>query len=389
MGITAAVIPARGGSKGIPGKNLQRVGGVPLVARAVHAAKATGVIDRVYVSTDDDLIAECALAYGAEVIRRRDQLASDTASSESALLHALEELEASGIDVDVLVFLQATSPFIPVKPLASAVAQVKNGAADSVFSAYETYGFLWSAGRDGARGINHSHEHRPRRQDREPHYLETGAFYVMEAAGFRRASHRFFGRVSIAEVPESSAIEIDSFEQLEIARQLATAQGQTGLEPFDVDALVMDFDGVHTDDRVWVDQNGVESVAVSRRDGLGLSRLRASGLPMLILSKEQNPVVQARAAKLQIECLQGIDDKLPALVSWAASNAVDLQRIAYIGNDINDAECMRSVGWPVAPKESDPEILALARLVLDEPAGNGALRQLADLILSNRKETTK
>ncbi|ALX65622.1 hypothetical protein AB663_000206 [Microbacterium sp. XT11] len=377
---TVAIIPARGGSKQVPRKNLRRVGGVPLVARAVQAAAAAGGIDLVVVSTDDDEIAEVARAAGATIVRRPAELSGDTASSESAILHALDELGRSGVDVEVVAFLQATSPFIPSDALADAVALVRAGAADSVFSAHETYGFLWRRARDGqAAAINHDADHRPRRQDREPHYLETGAFYVFTAAGFRRSGHRFFGRVAIAEVPEWSAIEIDDEQQLAIARALAALHQPR--HPIPARAVVTDFDGVHTDDTALIDADGRERVRVSREDGMGVSLLRRAGVPMLILSTEVNPVVRARADKLRVPVLHGIEDKEQALRGWAAENGLDLADIAYLGNDVNDLPAMRIVGWPVAVADAHPRVIAAARVVLTRSGGDGAVRELVERVL--------
>ncbi len=222
-GETVAVIPARGGSKGVARKNLREVGGLPLIARAIVAARAADGIDRVVVSTDDPEIAATAREWGAEVVARPAELSGDTAGSESALLHALDELARLGIGVGILVFIQATSPFIDSADLDAAIARVRAGESDSVFSAAESWGFLWRSGATGATGINHDHRHRPRRQDREPEFLETGAFYVMDAAGFRQAEHRFFGRVGLALVPEAHSIEIDTEEQLMLASAIAPA----------------------------------------------------------------------------------------------------------------------------------------------------------------------
>lgn len=132
---TIAIIPARGGSKGVPGKNVARVGGIPLIARAVRAALSSGVIDLVVVSTDDAVIASAARTAGAQVVERPAEISGDTASSESALLHALDTLAADGIAPRVTAFLQATSPFIPSDALRDAVAAVRDGRADSAFSA--------------------------------------------------------------------------------------------------------------------------------------------------------------------------------------------------------------------------------------------------------------
>lgn len=379
-----AIIPARGGSKGVPGKNVALVGGVPLVGRAVRAALAAPGIDAVYVSTDDAAIAAAAVQHGAQVVERPAELSSDTATSEAALLHALDVLAGEGVRPQVMAFLQATSPMIDSEALGRAVGRVAAGEEDVVFSAFETYAFLWRRGGSGAEGVNHDHSFRPRRQDREPHFQETGAFYVMSADGFRESGFRFFGQVGIEEVPEATALEIDTPEELERARSLAGALATEPTSAIDVDALVMDFDGVHTDDAAIVDEHGTESVRVSRSDGLGLSMLRAAGLPMLILSKERNPVVTARATKLQVEVAQGIDGKADALRRWCSERGLDPARVAYVGNDINDLEAFDVVGWPIAVADAQPAVLARARVVLTRRGGSGALREVAERVLAAR-----
>lgn len=377
---TVAIIPARGGSKGVPRKNVRRVGGVPLVERAVRSALAASGIDLVVVSTDDDEIAAVGAAAGARIVRRPPELSGDTASSESAILHVLTELEREGERVDAVAFLQATSPFIPSEALAGAVSAVAEGRADSVFSAYETYGFLWGRTDAGdAVALNHDATHRPRRQDREPHFLETGAFYVFRADGFREAQHRFFGRIRIAEVPEWSAIEIDDEQQLRMARALAALYESP--ERIPVRAVVTDFDGVHTDDTATIDADGVERVRVSREDGMGVSLLRKAGIPMLILSTEVNPVVRARADKLRVPVLHGIDDKESALRAWAKENHIPLAEIAYLGNDVNDLPALRIVGWPVAVAGAHPLVIDAARVVLRRAGGQGAVRELIERVL--------
>jgi 3-deoxy-D-manno-octulosonate 8-phosphate phosphatase (KDO 8-P phosphatase) len=126
---------------------------------------------------------------------------------------------------------------------------------------------------------------------------------------------------------------------------------------------VFDFDGVFTDNRVLVNERGEEMLAFSRSDGLGLRRLDEVGVEYLIVSMEQNPVVSARAGKLRAECVQGIDDET-----------------AYIGNDVNDAECLRAVGLPVVPADAWPEVRTLAHWVLERPGGGGCVREFCDAV---------
>lgn len=382
-GAVIAIIPARGGSKGVPKKNLLKVGGYPLVARAIRSCQAAGNIDQVWVSTDNDEIATLAKLFGAGVILRPTELADDGASSESALLHALDELKGQGVTPKVVAFIQATSPFIVPSSLGQAVQKVLNKEFDVVFSAFETYAFIWKDSEKGVEGANHDASFRPRRQDRDAHFQETGAFYVMDVAGFTEQKFRFFGKVGIETVAQDQAIEIDTPEELAVAQLLAPVFDTVRLPKGAVRALVMDFDGVHTDDTVIVDSNGIEAVQVSRSDGMGIGLLRTAGIPMLIISKETNNVVQARAKKLQIQALNGIDDKLIELTKWCSAHGVPLADVLYVGNDMNDVECLQSVGWPVVPADANPEVKPLAKIVLKCKGGRGAVREVADLILSS------
>ncbi|MEL4320677.1 acylneuraminate cytidylyltransferase [Leifsonia sp. YIM 134122] len=383
-----AIIPARAGSKGLPGKNSTPVGGVPLIVRAVRAALAAPSIDRVVVTTDGDAIAALARDAGADVVQRPQDLAGDTASSESALLHALAAIEdETGALPEATVFIQATSPFIDAADLELAVRSVLDRDADVVFSAVESHAFLWRARPDGdgsVEGVNHSAAVRPRRQDRDVEYRETGAFYVLRTEGFREVGHRFFGRVAVRLVPDVHAIEIDTAADLAISTALARVIDPSPHPLIDVDAVVTDFDGVHTDDTASVDTLGRESVRVSRRDGHGVKRLREAGIPMLILSAETNTVVAARAEKLRVDVEHGIEDKATALVAWADRVGVPLDRIAYLGNDLADLPCMRIVGWPVSVADADPAVIAAARVVLSRVGGAGAVRELSDAIIAAR-----
>jgi N-acylneuraminate cytidylyltransferase len=215
-----ALIPARGGSKGIPGKNLQEVEGVSLVGRSVQAALASTRVSRVVVSTDDDAIAAAARSHGAEVVRRPEHLAGDTASSESALLHALEQLSMDGPLPPQLVFLQCTSPFTSGEQIDQVLAALDAPAVNSSFAVAAWHGFLW---RSDGRGINHDPQQpRQRRQDLEPAYLETGAIYAMDMAAFRKSGSRFCPPWQPV-VLEHPGPEIDTPSDLALCRALAQA----------------------------------------------------------------------------------------------------------------------------------------------------------------------
>jgi YrbI family 3-deoxy-D-manno-octulosonate 8-phosphate phosphatase len=385
-----AVIPARGGSKGVPAKNLASVGGVPLVSRAVRECLATRLVTDVVVSTDDQAIAAAAREAGAEVVLRPAAIAGDTATSEAAVLHAMDTHEAlHGAAVDVVVFVQCTSPFLVREDIDGVAGAVVEDGADTAVTVAPFHGFIWRDEADaaigGGHGVNHDKSYRPRRQDRPQDLLETGAAYAMDAAGFRKHQHRFFGRTELVRTDPARVLEIDDPHDLARARALAPlfdADRPGALPSYDdIDAVVLDFDGTQTDDRVLIDADGKEFVSVHRGDGLGIAALRDSGLDMLILSTEQNPVVAARARKLRLPVLHGIDRKDLALKQWCEEQGIAPERVLYVGNDVNDLPCFALVGWPVAVASAHDVVRGAARAVTTVPGGDGAIREIASWIL--------
>ena len=144
--------------------------------------------------------------------------------------------------------------------------------------------------------------------------------------------------------------------------------------------VVFDFDGVFTDNRVWVSETGAESVACWRGDGIGLRRLDEAGVPYVIVSTEPNPVVARRAEKLRARCVHGVDDKLGVVREEATRVGATLDSVCYLGNDVNDTVCLEAVGLPVVPADAWPEVVPLARWVLERPGGRGCVRELCDAI---------
>ncbi|QPP06884.1 acylneuraminate cytidylyltransferase [Streptomyces bathyalis] len=404
-----AVIPARGGSKGVPAKNLATVGGEPLVARAVRACLAADLVTDVAVSTDDSDIAAAARSAGAQVVERPGEIAGDTATSEAAVLHAVDICESrSGVPVDAVLLVQCTSPFITRDDIDAVAGAVVEGGADSALTVAPFHGFIWRDGPDaggtagsadaadaasggssaeatGGFGVNHDKAFRPRRQDRPQDLLETGAAYAMDAAGFRKAGHRFFGRTEPVRTDPARVLEIDDPHDLARARALAplldAARPRVLPAREDVDAVVLDFDGTQTDDRVLIDSEGRELVAVHRGDGLGIAALRRDGLELLILSTEENPVVAARARKLRIPVLHGIDRKDLALKQWCEEKGIGPERVLYVGNDVNDLPCFNLVGWPVAVAGAHEVVREAARAITSTPGGEGAIREIASWLL--------
>jgi N-acylneuraminate cytidylyltransferase len=391
-----SIIPARGSSKGIPRKNLRLLAAKPLIAHTIEHARQSRVVSRVVVSTDDPEIGAVARQYGAEVIWRPLEISGDTATSESALLHALEYLQRSeGYAPDLIVFLQCTSPLTLPQDIDGAVYALLNENADSALAVTPFHYFLWRQDQNGgAVGINHDRRARPLRQEREPQFLETGAVYVMRTQGFKEAKHRFFGQTAMYVMPPERCLEIDRPVDLIIAEALLRErQQQQKLQalPCSVAALVLDFDGVFTDNRVIVFQDGREAVICDRGDGWGMAQLKKLGILILVLSAEENPVVQVRCDKLGIACMHGVQDKLAALMEWLREDKLDATQVVYVGNDVNDLACMQAVGCGVAVSDAHPHVKAAARITLSMPGGQGALRELVELIcqrLERQKNVT-
>lgn len=380
-----AIIPARGGSKGIPRKNILPLAGKPLIAYNIEQARRSRYITRLIVSTDDAEIAAVAQRYGAEVVWRPPEISGDTASSEAALLHTLEHLHrAEDYRPEILVFLQCTSPLTLAEDIDGTIQVLLDEGADSALAVIPFHYFLWRRDGEDAVGINHDKRYRPLRQERQPQYLESGAVYVMRVSGFLQARHRFFGRTALYIMPAERRLEIDDPVDLKIAEVLLRQQiNQERIQrlPQAVAALVLDFDGVFTDDKVYVFQDGREAVRCDRGDGLGIALLKKAGVPVWILSSEINPVVQARADKLGLPCIQGAQDKGQALQRLLEEQGYDPAQVIYVGNDLNDLPCMARVGCAVAVANAHPLVLEQAHLILEHGGGDGAIREVCELIL--------
>lgn len=386
-----AIIPARGGSKGIPRKNVRPLAGKPLIAFNIEQARLSRYVNRLVVSTDDPEIAAVAQQYGAEVVWRPAEISGDTASSESALLHVLEHLRQSeGYQPDVLVFLQCTSPLTLAEDIDGTVQALLDQGADSALAAIPFHYFVWRQADGDAVGINHDKRSRPLRQERQPQYLESGAVYAMLVDGFLQRRHRFFGRTALYVMPAERRLEIDDPVDFQIAEVLVRQQGRLARGarlPERVAALLLDFDGVFSDDKVYVFQDGREAVRCDRMDGMGIGLLKKTGLSIWVLSTDPNPVVQARAAKLGIPCLQGLSDKGQALSQLLQEQGIDPAQVVYVGNDVNDLPCMVQVGCAVAVADSHPDVLAQADIILEHNGGDGAIREICELILERMRDT--
>lgn len=220
-----AIIPARGGSKGIPHKNIISLAGKPLLIHSVDAALKAKRVTRVVVSTDDPEIAAVAKKGGADVVERPPEISGDSASSELALLHTLSALkDKDGYEPDLVVFLQCTSPLTTSDDIDKTVEKLITAGADTALAVAPFHYFLWSENAEGeAQGINHDKSKRVMRQENKSQYIEAGAVYVMDTIGFKKHQHRFFGKTVMYTMDEERCFEIDEPVDLIIAENMLLA----------------------------------------------------------------------------------------------------------------------------------------------------------------------
>lgn len=378
-----AIIPARGGSSRVPRKNLLQLAGHPLLAHSILHAKHAQCVNEVIVSTDSDDIADVARSYGADVVRRPLELASETATSESALIHVLDERRRQGkCDPDLVVFLQCTSPVRKMDDIDSAIMQLQSEGADSLFSACRNFALIWSETAGNLHALSYDYRTRLREQDMEVQYRENGSIYVTRTNLLREKENRLGGKIAVYEMDEFHSFQVDTPRQVDLLRWII--RHDTVDWPTDIKLVVFDFDGVMTDNIVRTFPSGKETVSCSRSDSLGISLLRKAGIPMMVLSTEEHEVVAKRCTKLKLPCHQGIDDKASYLREYLKKNNIDPAHVAYVGNDVNDLGCLELVGFPVVVADADPGVLDAAHVVLSANGGNGAVREFCDKLLAAR-----
>ncbi len=396
-----ALIPARSGSKGIPRKNIKDLGGHPLIAYSIAAGLSSKLVTRTFVTTDNQEIARQALEYGAEVpFLRPEEFARDNTQDLPVFQHALTWLkEQEDYKPDMVVQLRPTSPFRSHSLVDEAVQiLIDNPSASSVRgvvpSKQNPYK-MWKI-QDGGQMIplletDLDEPFNMPRQELPPTFWQTGHIDVIRTQTILDGS--MSGKNSYAcQIDPWFSVDLDSLLDWEGAESRLSTLGDDMVlpgripsqVPADISLLVLDFDGVLTDDRVYVNQHGEESVAAHRGDGMGIARLKKAGVEVIILSKEKNPVVQARGNKLNVPVYQGIDDKDKKLGEILKEKGLTGEQVVYVGNDVNDLPCFPLVRLAVAVADAHPAVKERAGLVLRNKGGFGAVREICDLLVEKR-----
>jgi YrbI family 3-deoxy-D-manno-octulosonate 8-phosphate phosphatase len=398
-----AVIPARGGSKGIPRKNVRNFAGHPLIAYSIEAGLRAETVTRVIVSTDDEEIAAVARQYGAEVpFLRPSEFAQDQSLDLPVFQHVVDWLaEYENYHPEVVVQLRPTSPVRPPALVDEAVRLLlDHPEADSVrgvVPAGQNPHKMWRIDPLSGQmlplleveGI--AEPYNAPRQALPPVFWQTGHIDAIRPAVFKTGS--MSGRVILpVMVDPSYTVDIDSPKDWARSEWLVWYSDLDIVYPGHcrrplpevVDLVVFDFDGVMTDNRVFVDETGREMVAAYRSDSMGLNYLRKAGIDALVLSTEVNPVVAARCSKMKMPVVQGVEDKASVLRELLRERQLDPGRVIYVGNDINDVPCFPLVACAVVVADAQPAARRQADIILSQRGGYGAVRELCDLLIQRQ-----
>ena len=385
--MNVAFIPVRGGSKSIPLKNIKPICGKPLVYWTVKAACSCNYVDKVYVATDSDKIRETVEEFKIEsdiyskvvVINRSAESASDTASTEFAMLEFAENYE-----FDNIVLIQATSPLLHSEDLDKGFEEFNKPETDSVMSFVRQKRFNWAYTENGnVLPINYDVFHRPRRQDFDGYLVENGAFYITSKADLVRTGNRVSGNIKAVEMNEDTFFEIDEPGDWVIIEALMRKNGidaSSGIP--EIKMFLTDCDGCLTDGGMYYSEHGDELKKFNTRDGMGFKLLREKGIITGIITSENVDLNRRRAEKLKLDILEtGCTDKIAAVKRICEERRISINNVCYIGDDINDVELIKLVGLGCSPADAMPEVKASADFITKTNGGDGVIREVADFIL--------
>jgi N-acylneuraminate cytidylyltransferase len=383
--MTIAFIPVRCGSKSIPFKNIKFFCGKPLVYWNLEALQNSSNIDEIYVATDCKEIKNIVNSFNfskVNVYDRDTKNANDTASTESVMLEFINKNNFN--DNDLFLLVQATSPLTQTKDFDGALQKLKTDANDSLLTCVKTQRFYWN---DNATPLNYDYLNRPRRQDFSGMLMENGAFYINSIANIKNNKNRLSGKISIYEMEEFNAIEIDEEDDWIVSEKLMYKYILSKKVKIKIKLFLSDVDGTLTDAGMYYGENGEEFKKFNTHDGKGFDLLRKVGIKTGIITSENTKIVENRAKKMKVDYLyQGLEHKgkLDIAKEICKKENITLDEIAYVGDDINCKELLESVGVSACPKNSFEEIQSIPNIIkLSKNGGDGAVREFIRIILND------
>ena len=376
-----AFIPARGGSKSIPGKNIKDFCGKPLIYWNLFALEKSELVDEVIVATDSEQIFKIVEEFNflkVKLYQRSAENAQDHSTSESIMLEYINYAKLAPSDTFMLV--QATSPFTRTKDFNNGLRLMSRH--DTVFACAKIKRFIWN--KEGIP-LNYDHNNRPRRQDFEGTFMENGAFCISSVSDIIYHNNRISGNIGICEMEEYTFVEIDEVEDWIIAEQLFIKNHSSDYKfNFNkIKLLLSDVDGVLTDAGMYYTENGDEFKKFCTYDGMGFQLLQKSGIKVGILTTEDRNLNRRRAKKLGLDFdFHGAKDKLKIVNDLCIKEKITLNEVAYIGDDVNCFSLLSHVGIAACPNNAVDKIRAIPNIIrLNKNGGDGVVREFVELIL--------
>lgn len=384
-----AFIPARGGSKGIPLKNIHNFCGMPLIYWTLTAASETKGISHIFVSTDSPRIRDTVKSFAipqVTVISRSAESAADTAPTEMVILEFAKDHYFENI-----VLLQATSPLIETSDIEKGINKFLATKADSLLSMTREKKFIWRANGKYACPVNYNPLQRPRRQEWNGFFVENGAFYITRRKALLSNKCRISGKIALYEMDSKKSIEIDepsdwiAAEQHKREQLVKTAHRLSNLK--DINLLITDVDGTLTDAGIYYSEKGEKVIKFNRQDGKGIELIRKLKIKVMFLTAENSEIVAHRAKKLNVDFLaMGIKNKMKYLeMFYKKMSGYSFNRTAYIGDDINDIGPLKAAAFSACPCNAFPEVRSIVRYVCVNSGGNGCVRELCNILREGRK----
>ncbi|WP_044399002.1 acylneuraminate cytidylyltransferase [Lacinutrix sp. Hel_I_90] len=376
-------IPLRKGSKGIPNKNKRKMVGRPLFTWVLGEAIFSD-LDEIIIYTDDEaIISFIAKEYQwttkVKAHLRSDESASDTASTEMAMLEFCERI---AYDFDAFCLLQATSPFTTRADINACLSKLNEGY-DSALTVVNTHRFLWN---ENGTPINYNPLQRPRRQDFDGLLIENGAVYTTTKDALKKNKNRLGEKTAVVKMPEASLLEIDTENDWIAVEQLLIERQKRAKEASKITHVVLDVDGVFTDGTITYTKDGEHTKSFDMRDGMGLEIMRQFDIEVMVMTSENSELVARRMQKLKIEHVYlEVKDKYSLLQHIIKEQNLNINNFAYLGDDVNDLANICSVGWSLVPNNATAIVKQNADVVLSKPSGAGAIREACQFIMNYNK----
>ncbi|XP_026094361.1 N-acylneuraminate cytidylyltransferase B-like [Carassius auratus] len=381
----AALILARGGSKGIPLKNIKNLAGVPLIAWVLRAALDSEVVDSVWVSTDHDEIERVARVWGAKVHRRSPEVSKDSSSS----LETIQEFIRVRPEVDIICHIQATSPCLHPHHIREALQMITEQGCDYVFSVVRRHQFRWEKDGKNLTSPNLDVACRPRRQDWRGELYENGSFYFSTRKAWENGLKQLEKMAYYEMLPEYS-VDIDVDIDWPVAEQRVLRFGYFGREE---KALVRLFlckvSGCLTNGQIFTSVSGEDHVAINARDVAGIQMLQRDNIEVILISNINEPLSRGLLEKVAqlIGCgLQFVEHQNGfEMEKLMMEKKVCWDEVAFMGSESEDREILSQVGLNGVPSDAPVADLIAAKYMCQRPAGNGAVREFAEYILMLKK----